>query len=66
MAYNLDKALPKHWAQNWKTLEFILKCAGYQMHGNGIECGWYKKDHGYWFCDDGDVEYTSEIKSWQI
>ena len=66
MAYNIHKALPQHWSQNRKTLELILLAAGYKLHGNGIEFGYYKNGHGYWFCDDGDVEYSDQIFDWNL
>lgn len=63
MAYHPEKALSKYWTQTqsgWKTLEMILKLLGYKLKGNGIEHGYHKNGHGYWFCDDGDIEYSDE------
>lgn len=61
MAYNPEKALSKHWTETeagWKTLTLILLLLGYKLQGNGIEHGYFKDDQGYWFCDDGDIEYS--------
>lgn len=55
MAKFQPKTFPKHWSQNWVTLEFILKCAGYTLTSTGIEHGYIKNDHVVWFCDDGKV-----------
>lgn len=57
MAHRFKKALTKYWAGNWKALELVLWAAGYKFSGNGIESGWSKEDHGFWFCDDGTIEY---------
>ncbi len=60
MAKLRENAFPKHWAQNWATLEFILKCAGYKAEYTGIEYGYVKGDHVVWFCDDGNVILFTE------
>lgn len=57
MAHRIKKACTKYWSHNWTALEFILKLAGYRQEGNGVEYGWAKGNHAYWFCDDGTVEY---------
>lgn len=57
MAKLKQDALNKYWSENWRALELILWCAEYQQNGNGIEHGWYKKNHGYWFMDCGTIEY---------
>lgn len=49
------KELPKYWVENARCLELILWCAGYIKSGNGVEGGWSKDTHGYWFCDDGMI-----------
>jgi hypothetical protein len=60
MAYDKSKALSHHWnsIHGYKTLEMVLKLLGYNIRGNGIEHGYFKETHGYWFCDDGDIEYS--------
>ena len=57
MARPSKKALTKYWTHNWAALELVLWAAGYKRSGNGIEHGWSKNHHGFWFTDDGHIEY---------
>lgn len=56
MAVSESQAFTEYWAGRWTALEFILKCAGYRFESTGIEHGYAKRDHAYWFCDDGNIE----------
>ncbi len=61
MAPNRENAFQKYWSKNWKALDLVLKCAGYNHYGNGIESGWQKGTHGYWIQDNGNVVFCENI-----
>ena len=56
MAVRESQAFTQYWSHHWKALELILKCAGYRLEATGIEHGYAKNNHAYWFCDDDNIE----------